>query len=73
MEHNYKIGTLVRQKVPYHKTYRYGLVAPIKEEQLILPYHVHVLWTPTENHQVSKKLYYEAVSKESLEILSAPN
>ena len=73
MKIDLKIGTLVRQKVQYHETYRYGLVAPTKERQLVLPHHIPVLWTPDENHQVSKKLYYEAVSKESLEILSTPN
>ena len=68
-----KIGTLVRQKVPHHKTYRYGLVAHSKDDQLMLPYYINILWTPNSNHPVSNKLYYECVSQEHLEILSAPN
>ena len=74
MEQEYKIGTLVRQNLPHHsKKYRYGLVAPSKEEQLLLPYHINILWTPTDDHPVSNKLYYECVSQDHLEILSAPN
>ena len=73
MVQEYKIGTLVRQKVPHRKTYRYGLVAPSKEKQLLLPYHINILWTPTDDHPVSNKLYYECVSQDHLEILSAPN
>jgi len=70
-----KIGTLVRQKVPYHDRYRYGLVTTSKNEQLMLPGYIPVLWNATKDHPVSPTksgVYGDYVEEKSLEIIAEP-
>ncbi len=69
-----KIGTLVRQMVPYHKKYRYGLVAIGEKKQQMLPGYIPVLWNSTKDHPVSPKnrVYGDYVLEKSLEIIAEP-
>jgi len=67
-----KIGTLVRQKIPHHNIYRYGLITINKSKQQILPEYVSVLWNPNKKYLVSPNLYEDYVDKKSLEIIAEP-
>jgi hypothetical protein len=70
-----KIGTLVRQKVPYHDKYRYGLITISSSKQQMLPGYIPVLWNSTKEHPLSLSLtglYGDFVEEKSLEIIAVP-
>ena len=70
-----KIGTLVRQKVPYHNKYRYGLITISSSKQQMLPGYIPVLWSSTKEHPVSPTkagVYGDYAEEKSLEIIAEP-
>ena len=70
-----KIGTLVRQKVPYHDKYRYGLITVSGKKQQMLPGYIPVLWSSTKEHPLSPSqngVYGDFVEEKSLEIIAEP-